>query len=100
MPVQTYLPTEILDYLETHAPPSDSVFGISQKELAKSLGYHPCSMSRPLADLVDDGYLRSQRGHVRGGERRQLVYALTERGRERLQEQTQHVPLLSGELPP
>ncbi|MCI4357213.1 MAG: AAA family ATPase [Thermoplasmata archaeon] len=100
MPVQTYLPTEILDYLETHAPPADSVFGISQKELAKSLGYHPCSMSRPLADLVDDGYLRRQRGHVRGGERRQLIYALTEKGRDRLQEQTQHVPLLSGELPP
>lgn len=100
MPVQTYLPTEILDYIETHAPPVDSAFGISQKELAKSLGYHPCSMSRPLADLVGSGYLRAARGHVRGGERRQLIYALTVKGRERLQQQTGEVPLLSGELPP
>jgi DNA-binding MarR family transcriptional regulator/tetratricopeptide (TPR) repeat protein len=100
VPVQTYLPTEILDYIETHAPPVDSAFGISQRELAKSLGYHPCSMSRPLADLVGAGYLRTGRGHVRGGERRQLIYALTTKGRERLQEQTGEVPLLSGELPP
>jgi tetratricopeptide (TPR) repeat protein/DNA-binding MarR family transcriptional regulator len=100
VPIQTYLPTEILDYIETHAPPADSAFGISQRELAKSLGYHPCSMSRPLADLVHEGYLRSGRGHVRGGERRQLIYGLTEKGRERLQEQTREVPLLSGELPP
>ncbi|MCI4327592.1 MAG: tetratricopeptide repeat protein [Thermoplasmata archaeon] len=99
MPVQTYLPTEILDYVETHAPPADSAFGISQRELAKSLGYHPCSMSRPLADLVRDGLLNRQRGHVRGGERRQLVYGLTERGREKLKAQTRDVPVLSGDLP-
>lgn len=100
MPVQTYLPTEILDYVETHAPPADSAFGISQRELAKALGYHPCSMSRPLAELVHRGFLHSARGHVRGGERRQIVYGLTEKGREELQQQTREVPLLSGEIPP
>jgi len=99
VPIQTYLPTEILDYVGTHAPPEDSAFGISQRELAKSLGYHPCSMSRPLADLVEDGYLHRERGHVRGGERRQLIYALTEKGRDRLKAQTREVPVLSGELP-
>jgi DNA-binding MarR family transcriptional regulator/tetratricopeptide (TPR) repeat protein len=99
VPVQTYLPTEILDYVETHAPPADSAFGISQRELAKSLGYHPCSMSRPLSDLVRDGFLHRQRGHVRGGERRQLVYGLTEKGRDHLKEQTREVPVLSGEIP-
>ena len=99
MPVQTQLPTEILDYVETHAPPPDSAFGISQRELAKSLGYHPCSMSRPLSELVQDGFLHRRRGHVRGGERRQLVYGLTEKGRDHLKEQTRDVPVLSGELP-
>jgi tetratricopeptide (TPR) repeat protein/DNA-binding PadR family transcriptional regulator len=99
VPVQTQLPTEILDYVETHAPPPDSAFGISQRELAKSLGYHPCSMSRPLSELVQDGFLHRRRGHVRGGERRQLVYGLTEKGRDHLKEQTRDVPVLSGELP-
>ncbi|HWX23892.1 MAG TPA: AAA family ATPase, partial [Vicinamibacteria bacterium] len=100
VPVVSYLPAEILDYIETHAPPQEAAFGISQAELAKALGYHPCSMSRPLADLVGGGALKVQRGPVRGGIRKHLVYALTERGREKLQRQTSDVPLLSGALPP
>ncbi len=100
MPVVSYLPAEILDYVETHAPSEESAFGISQRELAKALGYHPSSMSRPLADLVKEGLLRTQRGIVRGGQRKQFVYALTEEGRANLRKQTQDVPLLSGALPP
>ncbi|MFZ0892744.1 MAG: AAA family ATPase [Thermoplasmata archaeon] len=100
MPVQTYLPTEILDYLETHAPPEDAAFGISQRELAKALGYHPCSMSRPLHQLASDGMVRLHRGVVRGGVRKQLVYKLTDQGRERLRRETRQVPLLTGAIPP
>lgn len=97
---QSYLPIEVLDYIDTHAPPEDSPYGISQRELAKALGYHPCSMSRPLEDLVRDGLLTSKRGPVRDGIRKQLVYRLTESGRGRLSRETRHVPLLSGALPP
>ncbi|MCI4331969.1 MAG: tetratricopeptide repeat protein [Thermoplasmata archaeon] len=100
MPVVSYLPAEILDYVETHAPSEETAFGISQRELAKALGYHPSSMSRPLAELVEKGFLRTQRGIVRGGQRKQFVYALTEDGRTTLRRQTQEVPLLSGALPP
>lgn len=100
MPVVTYLPAEILDYVETHAPSEESGLGISQRELAKALGYHPCSMSRPLSDLVEKGMLRTQRGVVRGGQRKQLVYTLTDQGRTRLHRETKDVPLLSGEIPP
>ena len=100
MGVQTYLPTEILDYVETHSGSEEVVFGISQRELAKALGYHPCSMSRPLADLVEGGLLISRRGLVRGGLRRQLTYRLTEAGRTRLHRETREVPLLAGAIPP
>ena len=97
---QTYLPIEILDYVETHAPAAESPYGISQRELAKSLGYHPCSVSRPLARLVAEGLLESKRGLVRDGVRRQITYRLTDRGRTRLKRETRDVPLLSGEIPP
>lgn len=100
MGAQTYVPIEILDYVETHAPPIESPFGISQRELAKALGYHPCSMSRPLASLVGDGFLTQGRGLVRDGVRKQLVYRITEPGRTRLRRETREVPLLSGEIPP
>ncbi len=100
MPVLSYLPAEILDYVETHAPSEDSGLGISQRELAKALGYHPCSMSRPLAELVERGHLRTHRGVVRGGLRKQFVYALTEQGRGHLREQTRDVPMFSGDVPP
>jgi tetratricopeptide (TPR) repeat protein/DNA-binding MarR family transcriptional regulator len=100
VPVQTYLPTEILDYLETHAPPEDVAFGISQRELAKALGYHPCSMSRPLHQLASDGMVRLHRGVVRGGIRKQLVYKLTDLGRDRLRRETRQVPLLTAAIPP
>jgi len=100
MGAQTYLPIEILDYIETHAPAPDSAYGISQRELAKALGYHPCSMSRPLDALVKDGLLDSRRGLVREGARKQLTYRLTEEGRARLHKETREVPLLSGEVPP
>ena len=100
MGAQTYLPIEILDYVETHATGEESPFGISQRELAKALGYHPCSMSRPLSDLVTDGFLTQGRGLVRDGVRRQLTYRVTELGRNRLRRETREVPLLSGELPP
>jgi tetratricopeptide (TPR) repeat protein/DNA-binding MarR family transcriptional regulator len=97
---QSYLPIEVLDYVETHAPAEESPYGISQRELAKALGYHPCSMSRPLEELVRDGYLTSKRGPVRDGIRKQIVYRLTEGGRSRLLRETKHVPLLAGALPP
>jgi tetratricopeptide (TPR) repeat protein/DNA-binding MarR family transcriptional regulator len=97
---QSYLPIEVLDYVETHAPPEDSPYGISQRELAKALGYHPCSMSRPLDELVRDGLLTAKRGPVRDGLRKQIVYRLTEGGRSRLTRETKHIPLLSGALPP
>ncbi len=97
---QTYLPIEILDYVETHAPPPEAVYGISQRELAKALGYHPCSMSRPLADLVRDGLLAANRGLVRDGVRKQLTYRLTAVGLEKLKKETREVPLLTGEVPP
>jgi DNA-binding MarR family transcriptional regulator len=100
MGAQTYLPIEILDYVETHAPAPDSAYGISQRELAKALGYHPCSMSRPLDSLVKEGLLESARGLVREGKRKQLTYRITEDGRSRLRRETREVPLLSGEIPP
>jgi DNA-binding MarR family transcriptional regulator len=96
--LQTHLPVEILDYVQTHEP-LEEVYGISQKELAKALGYHPCSMSRPLGDLVGSGFLTCERGLVRDGKRRQLTYRLTAAGRTRLQQEATDVPLLSGELP-
>jgi len=97
---QSFLPTEILDYIETHAPPEGSPYGVSQRELAKSLGYHPCSMSRPLEDLVGSGLLTCKRGPVRDGVRKQLVYRLTEQGKLRLARETKRVPLLAGAIPP
>ncbi len=100
MGAQTYVPIEILDYVETHAAPEESPFGISQRELAKALGYHPCSMSRPLGSLVDEGYLVKNRGLVREGVRKQLTYRITEPGRTRLRRETREVPLLAGEIPP
>lgn len=100
MGAQTYVPIEILDYVETHAPSEDSPFGISQRELAKALGYHPCSMSRPLSSLVQNGFLLRRRGLVREGVRRQLTYRITETGRLRLRRETREVPLLAGEIPP
>jgi len=100
MGAQTYLPIEILDYVETHAAPEESPFGISQRELAKALGYHPCSMSRPVATLVDEGFLSESRRPVREGVRKQLTYRITEPGRARLRRETREVPLLSGEMPP
>ncbi len=100
MGAQTYLPVEILDYVETHTPAEEVTFGISQRELAKALGYHPCSMSRPLATLVSEGLLLTRRGLVRDGSRKQLTYRLTESGRARLHRETRQVPLLSGDIPP
>ena len=97
---QSYLPIEVLDYVETHSPPEDSPYGISQRELAKALGYHPCSMSRPLDQLVEGGLLTARRGPVRDGLRKQLVYRLTEAGRTRLSRETKSIPLLSGAIPP
>jgi DNA-binding MarR family transcriptional regulator/tetratricopeptide (TPR) repeat protein len=97
---QSYLPIELLDYIETHAPPEESPYGIGQRELAKSLGYHPCSVSRPLDELVREGLLSSRRGPVRDGLRKQLVYRITDRGRVRLARETKHVPLLAGAFPP
>lgn len=97
---QTYLPIEILDYVETHARSEEEVFGISQRELAKSLGYHPCSMSRPLDQLVRDGLLVSGRGLVRGGHRKQLTYRITPAGAARLRRETRDVPLLARDVPP
>jgi tetratricopeptide (TPR) repeat protein/DNA-binding MarR family transcriptional regulator len=99
MGAQTYLPIEILDYVETHAPPPDSAYGVSQRELAKALGYHPCSMSRPLDTLVRDGLLTARRGLVRDGQRKQLTYLLTPQGFTRLKRETRDVPLLAGEIP-
>jgi tetratricopeptide (TPR) repeat protein/DNA-binding MarR family transcriptional regulator len=99
VPVVTHLPIEILDYLGTHAPPRDSSYGISQRELANALGYHPCSMSRPLAELVETGHLERRRAYARGGQRKQLAYWLTEQGRQHLQRQNRAVPLLSGAIP-
>ena len=99
MGLQTYLPIEILDYVQTHEPAEDAAYGISQRELAKALGYHPCSMSRPLDQLVEEGLLNSRRGLVPDGRRKQLVYRLTPDGRTRLKRETREVPILSGELP-
>jgi len=100
MGLQTYLPIEILDYIQTHEPSEETPYGISQRELAKALGYHPCSMSRPLDQLVGDGLLTSRRGLVRDGRRKQLVYRLTSEGKAHLRRETREVPILSGELPP
>ena len=97
--LQTHLPVEILDYIQTHEP-MEEVYGIGQKELAKALGYHPCSMSRPLGTLVGEGFLSARRGLVRDGVRRQITYRLTPEGQDRLRQETGDVPLLSGELPP
>ncbi|HEV2519167.1 MAG TPA: hypothetical protein VGX00_00900 [Thermoplasmata archaeon] len=98
MPVKTYVHTEILDYVGTHSS-DEGVFGISQGELAQSLGYHPCSMSRPLQQLVEDRQLEAHRGLVRGAQRKQLVYRLTTAGREVLHKQARYVPMLPTELP-
>jgi tetratricopeptide (TPR) repeat protein/DNA-binding MarR family transcriptional regulator len=96
---QTYLPIEILDYVQTHVQSDESPFGISQKELARALGYHPCSMSRPLDTLVGEGLLAPKRKLVRDGVRKQITYSLTEEGRIRLRKETKEVPILSGEIP-
>ena len=96
---QTHLPIEILDYVQTHAPAEDSPYGIGQAELARALGYHPCSMSRPLAELVEGGLLQRRRALVRDGKRKQLTYRITEPGRVHLRKETREVPLLSGEIP-
>ncbi|MCI4358244.1 MAG: hypothetical protein L3J95_00215 [Thermoplasmata archaeon] len=98
MPVKTYVHTEILDYVGTHTS-DEGPFGISQGELAQSLGYHPCSMSRPLQTLVSERQLEAHRGLVRGGVRKQLVYRLTPDGREVLHKQARYVPMLPAELP-
>ncbi|MGP8075046.1 MAG: AAA family ATPase [Thermoplasmata archaeon] len=100
MGLQTYLPIEILDYVQTHEPSDESVYGIGQRELAKALGYHPCSMSRPLEQLVAEGLLLARRGLVRDGRRKQLTYRLTPAGLTRLKRETSEVPLLTGDLPP
>jgi tetratricopeptide (TPR) repeat protein/DNA-binding MarR family transcriptional regulator len=100
MGLQTYLPIEILDYVQTHAPTEEGVYGISQRELARALGYHPCSMSRPLYQLVTEGLLAARRAPVRDGKRKQLTYRLTPVGAARLKRETGEVPLLSGEIPP
>src|SRR5208282_3085686 len=100
MGLQTYLPIEILDYVQTHEPSDESVYGIGQRELAKALGYHPCSMSRPLEQLVGEGLLVAKRGLVRDGRRKQLTYRLTPTGLTRLKRETSEVPLLTGDLPP
>ena len=97
---QTFLPIEILDYVETHGRSGEEVFGISQRELAKSLGYHPSSMSRPLEELVEGGYLLAARGLVRGGQRKQLTYRLTPAGTAYLRKETREVPLLGRDVPP
>jgi tetratricopeptide (TPR) repeat protein/DNA-binding MarR family transcriptional regulator len=99
MGLQTYLPVEILDYVQTHETSEEAVYGISQRELAKALGYHPCSMSRPLAQLVQGGLLTVARGAVRDGRRKQLTYRLTANGLGTLKRETRDVPLLSGDLP-
>ncbi len=96
---QTYLPIEILDYIETHARSGEEHFGISQRELAKSLGYHPCSMSRPLDRLLRDGFLTATRGLVRGAQRKQLTYRVTPQGVARLRRETRSVPLLGRDAP-
>jgi tetratricopeptide (TPR) repeat protein len=98
VPSKTYVLTEILDYVGTHTA-EGSAFGISQEELSRSLGYHRCSMSRPLSTLVRDHHLTSRRGLVRGGVRKQLVYHLTQEGRELLIRHTRDVPMLSADLP-
>lgn len=97
---QTFLPVEILDYIQTHERSEDEPFGISQTELAKSLGYHPCSMSRPLEELVRDGLVAASRGLVRGGRRKQLTYRLTTAGVARVNKETHAVPLLGRDIPP
>lgn len=100
MPVVSYLPTEILDYLGTHESETDGSFGVGQRELAKALGYHPCSMSRPLSELASDGLVSVRRAPVRGGMRKQLVYQLTASGRAKLARSGSDVPLLGTALPP
>jgi len=100
MGLQTFLPIEILDYIQTHEPSEEAAYGISQRELAKALGYHPCSMSRPLDSLVEQGLLSARRGLVREGRRKQLTYRLTVDGRSHLKRETREVPILSGEMPP
>jgi len=100
MGLQTYLPIEILDYVQTHEPPDESVYGIGQRELAKALGYHPCSMSRPLEQLVAEGLLVARRTLVRDGVRKQLTYRVTSSGLARLKRETRDVPLMSADLPP
>ncbi len=97
---QTFLPIEILDYIQTHERPADELYGISQQELARSLGYHPSSMSRPLSDLLGRGMISESRGLVRGGRRKHIVYRLTPAGLTHLTRETRDVPLLGRGLPP
>ncbi len=53
-----------------------------------------------VPQLSTEGLVRLRRGVVRGGIRKQLVYVLTDQGRERLRRETRQVPLLSGAIPP
>ncbi len=100
MGLQTHLPVEILDYIRTHETPGEQSYGIGQTELASALGYHPCSMSRPLDSLVRSGQLAVQRGAVRDAARKRLTYRITSVGLSRLRRETSGVPLITGELPP
>lgn len=97
---QTFLPIEILDYIETHERSTEEAFGIGQQELAKNLGYHACSMSRPLQELVGNGWLVAARGLVRGGRRKHVTYRLTPAGVAHLRKETRDVPLLGRGVPP
>jgi tetratricopeptide (TPR) repeat protein/DNA-binding MarR family transcriptional regulator len=99
VPALSYLPAEILDYLKTHSTTEGWATGIGQAELAKALGYHRCSMSRPLAELVTNGMLRAQRGPVQGGTRKQLVYTLTDQGQVYLRRESREVPMVAGAIP-
>lgn len=100
MGLQTHLPVEILDYIRTHEAPTEGGYGIGQGELAAALGYHPCSMSRPLEGLVRSGQLTVERAPVRDGVRKHLTYRLTQGGIGRLKRETSGLALVSGELPP
>ncbi|MCI4351128.1 MAG: ATP-binding protein [Thermoplasmata archaeon] len=50
--------------------------------------------------MARGGLINARRGTVRGGERKQLTYTLTEQGRERLRKETRDLPLLTAAIPP
>src|SRR3972149_2841060 len=58
---------------------------LTQKAIAYAAGIHRKHVSRYLDDMVKEGNLTEQKGHIEGEKQRMLAYFLAPRGWERAQ---------------